>query len=148
MDALLSELFTIPFTRLVLASNPSRPHHSQRITELSRYLKHLVVDSSRSLKCLDASLVVLAAQAAHCLADDWPQFRGPEGQGKSMESDLPTTWSDTENLRWKTRLPGAGSSSPIVVAGKIYLTAYTGYGLSPGEPGERDNLRSSPSYYQ
>lgn len=63
---------------------------------------------------------------------DWPQFRGPGGLGTSRETGLPTTWSATENIAWKTELPGPGSSSPIVVGNSIFLTYYTGYGV-PGQ---------------
>ena len=55
--------------------------------------------------------------------DAWTRFRGPDGSGVSTEAvSTPTTWSDTENLKWKTALPGPGSSSPIVVGDKIFLT--------------------------
>jgi len=66
-------------------------------------------------------------------AQDWPQFRGPGGQGISKVTGLPTTWSNTENLLWKTTLPGAGASSPVSLGSKIYLTCYSGYGI--GQPG-------------
>jgi outer membrane protein assembly factor BamB len=56
------------------------------------------------------------------------QFRGPGGSGISPEKNLPTTWSATENIVWKTELPGAGSSSPIVIGDKIVVTCYSGYG--------------------
>jgi outer membrane protein assembly factor BamB len=74
-----------------------------------------------------------------CLAADWPQFRGPGGSGTSVETGLPTTWSATENVVWKTRLPGPGTSSPIVVGQHIYLTCYSGYGLEP-DKGDMDQL--------
>ncbi len=53
----------------------------------------------------------------------------------------PTTWSGTENIAWKTKIPGKGSSSPIVVGDRIFLTSYTGYGISPEDPGEKTELR-------
>ncbi len=64
---------------------------------------------------------------------DWPQFRGPGGLGVSTEKGLPITWSQKENLAWKTELPGPGASSPIVVGQRVFLTCYTGYGV-PGQP--------------
>src|SRR6186713_552024 len=51
-------------------------------------------------------------------AEDWPQFRGPTGQGHSSESGLPVEWSETSNIVWKTRVPGTGWSSPVVAGGK------------------------------
>ena len=48
-----------------------------------------------------------------CLAgESWPQFRGPDGQGHSDAVGLPTTWSDDENVTWKTAIAGRGWSSP------------------------------------
>ncbi len=69
--------------------------------------------------------LVTASRAA-----DWPQFRGPGSQGVSDAKNLPASWSDDENVLWKTALPGAGASSPITLGDKIYLTCYSGYGRS------------------
>jgi outer membrane protein assembly factor BamB len=52
----------------------------------------------------------------------WPQWRGPSGQGISEEKNLPTTWSATKNIKWKTPIAGRGHSSPIVWGNKIFLT--------------------------
>ena len=62
------------------------------------------------------------------LADDWSRFRGPSGQGVS-KSEVPTEWTES-NLAWATPLPGSGSSSPIVVGNRIFLTCYSGEGTS------------------
>ena len=74
-------------------------------------------------------MFVIGLSAQTTLADYWPQFRGPGGLGVSDTENLPITWSDTENLIWKTALSGSGSSSPIALEDKIYLTCYSGYGL-------------------
>jgi outer membrane protein assembly factor BamB len=58
-------------------------------------------------------------------AEDWPQFLGPDGRARSTEL-VPTTWNDSENLKWKVDLPGAGSSSPIVVGNRVIVTCYVG----------------------
>ncbi len=63
------------------------------------------------------------------LAADWTQFRGPGGLGVSGEKDLPLTWSETENVAWKTPMPGYGASSPIALNGRLYVTCYSGYGI-------------------
>src|SRR5438552_9511620 len=70
---------------------------------------------------------------------NWMQFRGPGGSGVSGESGLSATWSSTENIAWRTKLPGPGTSSPIVIGKRVYLTSYSGYGLEPGQ-GEMDQL--------
>src|SRR5688572_8616661 len=65
---------------------------------------------------------VLLALASNSLAEDWPQFRGPTGQGLSRESALPTHWGPEKNVAWKRPIPGQGWSSPVVVGGKLALT--------------------------
>src|SRR5262249_37430507 len=78
-----------------------------------------------------------------CLASsaDWRQFRGPTGQGLSDEKGLPVQWSAENNIAWKRKLPGAGSSSPIIVGKRIYVTCYSGYGMDTKKPGEQKDLR-------
>lgn len=56
-------------------------------------------------------------------AGDWPQFRGPSGQGHAAGSGYPLTWSETENIAWKTPIPGLGWSSPSIVGDQIWITA-------------------------
>ena len=56
------------------------------------------------------------------LADDWPQFRGPTGQGISSARNVPVKWSATSNIKWRAPIPGRGWSSPVVSQGRIYLT--------------------------
>lgn len=71
-------------------------------------------------------LVLLAARDARAQAtaatEDWPQFRGPGGQGHSAESGLPLEWNETRNIAWKAPLPGLGWSSPVVGGGKVWIT--------------------------
>jgi outer membrane protein assembly factor BamB len=53
----------------------------------------------------------------------WPQWRGPSGQGYCGDSRVPLSWSETENLLWKAKLPGKGNSTPIIWGERIFLTA-------------------------
>jgi hypothetical protein len=69
-------------------------------------------------------LIVFVLMARDVRAADWAQFRGPAGLGVATDARVPTTWSPSNNVAWKTDLPGAGTSSPIVVADHIYLTCY------------------------
>jgi outer membrane protein assembly factor BamB len=62
----------------------------------------------------------------------WPQWRGPSGQGISEEKNLPTTWSPTKNIKWKTQITGRGHSSPIVWGNKIFLTTAIEGPVVPG----------------
>jgi outer membrane protein assembly factor BamB len=56
-------------------------------------------------------------------AEEWPQFRGPTGQGHSTERGIPLEWSESKNVLWKSRVPGSGWSSPVVAGGRVWLTA-------------------------
>jgi outer membrane protein assembly factor BamB len=68
--------------------------------------------------------VFLGLAGAHLSGENWPQFRGPESRGVSTETGLPVKWGASENVRWKTTLPGPGHSSPIVWGNRIFLTAF------------------------
>lgn len=65
-------------------------------------------------------------------AGNWPQFRGPGSAGISEDKGFPIEWSESKNLKWKTALPGPGSSSPIVWGDRVYITCYSGYGAGRG----------------
>ena len=67
-------------------------------------------------------MLVLAAVVS---AEDWPQFRGPGGQGHSVESGLPLEWSESRNVVWKVPVPGRGWSSPVVSGSRVWLTTAT-----------------------
>ena len=90
---------------------------------------HLLLFSA--LVCCGLSLVAMA---------DWTGFRGPDGTGTSTERNLPLRWSVDENIAWKADLPGPGTSSPVVLDDQIFLTCYSGYGLSEEDPGEMADL--------
>ena len=80
-------------------------------------------------------LAILALWAIPASASDWPRFHGPDGNGISPDTQpVPLKWSDTENLKWKCKLPGPGSSSPIVVGQRVFVTCWTGYGVDPDTP--------------
>lgn len=58
-------------------------------------------------------------------AGDWPEFRGPTGQGISGATNIPIHWSATNNVVWKIVIPGEGWSSPVLASGRLYLTTAT-----------------------
>lgn len=74
------------------------------------------------LKYLPAVLLTLWGSSA-VLADNWPQWRGVKGDGISHEKSIPTTWSRTENVAWRTPLPGQGGATPAVWDDKIFVTS-------------------------
>ena len=65
--------------------------------------------------------LTLAALAFSVQAEDWPQWRGPRGDGTSLEPAAPTRWSTSENVKWKVEIPGKGYGSPIIVGDRIFL---------------------------
>ncbi len=67
-------------------------------------------------------LLLLAVSSSTAVAAEWKQFRGPDGQGHAEAKNLPTTWSETENILWKTAIPGLGWSSPVYSDNTIWLT--------------------------
>ncbi|QDT77713.1 outer membrane biogenesis protein BamB [Gimesia maris] len=74
-------------------------------------------------------------------AADWSQFRGPSGNGVSQSTGLPTEWSSEKNIVWKAKLPGHGSSSPVLFGNQVFVTSYTGYGLTEEDNGNPSDLR-------
>jgi outer membrane protein assembly factor BamB len=71
---------------------------------------------------LSFTVFLSALTAFLAYAEDWPQFRGPTGQGHSAETGLPLQWSENKNIVWKTPVPGLGWSSPVVSGGLVWLT--------------------------
>jgi outer membrane protein assembly factor BamB len=74
-----------------------------------------------TLRLAPVATFMLAATIAS--GDQWPEFRGPTGQGQSDEQGLPVEWSESRNVIWKVPVPGGGWSSPVVSGGRIWLTA-------------------------
>jgi outer membrane protein assembly factor BamB len=71
-------------------------------------------------------LLLLAMSGFVAAAQDWPQFRGPDGQGVSSERGLPLEWSESRNVIWKTPVPGLGWSSPVIAGGRVWVTTAVG----------------------
>ena len=70
-----------------------------------------------------AALIALGA-LTRAVAQDWPQFRGPNGSGVSATTNLPVEFGPTKNVLWKTELP-PGHSSPVLTRNRIFVTAHT-----------------------
>ena len=58
---------------------------------------------------------------AEAALENWPAWRGPTLNGVALKGSPPVTWSETENVKWKVELPGAGSSTPVVWGDKIFI---------------------------
>lgn len=74
--------------------------------------------------------ITLLLASAETMAENWPRFRGPSGQGVSTETGVPTEWSASENIAWKTEIPGEGWSSPAVWGDDVFVTSTTDDGES------------------
>jgi len=75
---------------------------------------------TRRLSLAVCLVLLLGVVSVH--AEDWPQWRGPRGDGTSTETNLPLKWSTTENVAWKVAIPGRGYSSPTIWGDRIFLT--------------------------
>lgn len=89
------------------------PHHSAQIMNAK---------FSSPPAILPLTVFVLALSSSAGAAEDWPEFRGPTGQGISAANNVPIHWSATSNVVWKVKIPGEGWSSPVLAEGRIYLT--------------------------
>lgn len=68
------------------------------------------------------AIIILFAVSATALADNWPNWRGPSGDGKATGTGYATKWGDASNLIWKVELPGVGGSTPAVWGDRIFVT--------------------------
>ena len=87
------------------------------------------------------SVLGIAAALSSAESADWSRFRGPNGSAVSDARGVPTEWSDSTNLAWKTPLPGPGSSSPIIVGDRVFVTCYSGYGTGRGATSDIKQLQ-------
>src|SRR6059036_581751 len=131
-------------------------------TAMAREHRRLVRESPTAARCaqgrrpwflvavLGFANVLSVAQGASSSAEhNWPQWRGPLQSGVAPHADPPTEWSETKNIKWKVRIPGEGSATPVIWENKVFvLTAVpTGKRVepkpddassgSPGGPGGR-----------
>ena len=88
---------------------------------------HLVRRGLSYCFLVTASLAIAATGLAATVlaAENWTQFRGPHGDGSSKATGLPTQWSESEHVRWKTPMHGKAWSSPVVWGSQIWLTTAT-----------------------
>jgi outer membrane protein assembly factor BamB len=85
---------------------------------------------------------IFGSISTQLLAGDWARFRGPNGSGVSADKgSLPSKWSEEENLVWKAALPGPGSSSPIIVGDKVFVTCWTGYATGEDDFESMESLK-------
>jgi len=79
-----------------------------------------------AIRILTPLFLIASVIALPVLAENWPGWRGPERTGVTKDSGTPITWSATENVLWKTPLPGTGTSNPVVWNDRVFVTASEG----------------------
>src|SRR5688572_16726315 len=97
----------------------------------------MTIDRFRFFACVVALGVACAATAAS-FDQNWPAWRGPLLNGVSATADPPVEWSETKNVKWKVKVPGRGTSTPIIWDNQIFLQSAipTGKKIEPpaGKP--------------
>jgi outer membrane protein assembly factor BamB len=76
-----------------------------------------------------AAALLLPAAVSPAYGDQWPQWRGPRHDGVSLEKEIPSKWSKTENVLWRLPLPGSAGATPVVWGDHIFLTSAKGQDL-------------------
>lgn len=109
-------LFFLSFPRRKLSAGPVEPKSNGPRVITYPNMK------SRFTPSLILALVFGAALPG--FANNWPGWRGPEGNGRAQEKNLPLKWNDQENVRWRTELPGPGNSSPIVWGDRVFVAQF------------------------
>lgn len=92
-------------------------------------MKRIVLTLVVGISLVLTGVSVFSEKAA---AGNWPQWRGPDGSGISNEKNLPSEWSPTKNIKWKTPIDGRAHSSPIVWGNKVFLTTAVEGAVVPG----------------
>ncbi len=114
------ELVTSAYQR----QNRHPPFDQQKIDELCA-----AASRARGASDSEPALLLRALMPCAGAEQNWPQFRGPSGQGIVLNGGFPLKWSATENVRWKTKLPGAGNSSPVIWGSRLFVTAASADGM-------------------
>ena len=73
--------------------------------------------------CPLLTLTFILSCGPPALADHWGHWRGDNGNGVSNNATPPTEWSSTKNVKWKVRIPGQGSGSPVIWEDKVYVVS-------------------------
>ncbi|MEO9595838.1 PQQ-binding-like beta-propeller repeat protein [Rhodopirellula bahusiensis] len=84
-------------------------------------MRHTILFFGLALLACSSQFAVSSA-VGNDVNSDWPQWRGPDASGSALESNPPTTWSESENILWKIDVPGIGSSTPIILGDRVYVS--------------------------
>lgn len=111
-----------------LRTRPMRPPATPAGSLRRHLLGRLWRCSPGSVLAYLLGCLLAGGTAAPASAEDWPQWRGPQGTGVSGERNVPILWNAEQNLAWQTELPGWGASTPVVSGDSVFLTAQTADG--------------------
>ncbi|MCA9049201.1 MAG: PQQ-binding-like beta-propeller repeat protein, partial [Planctomycetaceae bacterium] len=110
-------------------------------SQCCKFISAVSKDTMHNARMSPAAAAIACCLVTHFVsATDWPRFRGADGGSSVPNAEVPLTWTATDNILWKTELNGHGSSSPVIFGDHLYLTSFTGYGLDPDAPGNREDL--------
>ncbi len=101
-----------------------------------------------SLVILSIARVATAADPSADVKNSWPQWRGPLATGVAPDADPPTEWSEAKNVKWKVKIPGEGSSTPIVWGDKVFILSALKTEKTAGKKtAATENFRGNPAPY-
>jgi len=96
------------------------------------------------LLSLAAQALFLQSAVSSSAQQNWPAWRGPFATGSSPTANPPTTWSETNNVKWKTKIPGAGLAAPIVWENQIFIQTAIATGRKPQPPSQPTAASQTP----
>ena len=91
-----------------------------------------------------ASMLVAATSLYAASDDHWPQWRGPSATGVAPKGSPPVTWSETNNVKWKVKIPGRGSATPVIWANQLFLQTAMSTGRTPEAGAENPEPQRRP----
>ena len=92
--------------------------------------RYVNLKNTGSLSRIVFMLTVFVILKSWGIRADWPQFRGPDGQGHSDQKGIPLDWEEGKNITWKTEVPGQGWSSPVIAGNQVWMTSAEADGKS------------------
>ena len=96
-----------------------------------------------SFACSSIIFVLIFSTTLTWADDRWPEWRGATGQGHSTAADLPVSWSESENIAWKVKVPGRGWSAPVIENGQVWVTTGIDAPASPEDAARRRKASSN-----
>src|SRR5262245_14741227 len=96
------------------------PNNRARVKLMNPLFK--IISTKRRLLVVASLTIICSFAGTYSSASDWPQFRGPAGDGLTAEKQLPAEWGKDKNIQWKVKVPGVAWSCPIIWGDKLIVT--------------------------